>query len=97
MLESRSGAFRANVELRGQFRFSTLDVDADSDPGAMRRDDSDLALNRARFKFGGHAFESWMKYYTEYDFVSHYLLDLWVEPQPFAATRFSHRPVQGAV
>jgi len=88
ILESRSGAFRANVELRGQFRFSTVDVDADSDPGTMRRDESDFSLNRGRFKLGGHAFEPWMKYYTEYDFVSHYLLDLWVEPQPFEELGF---------
>ncbi|MGI9341310.1 MAG: porin [Gammaproteobacteria bacterium] len=88
VLESSSGAFRANVELRGQFRFSTLDVDADSDPASMRRDESDVSLNRARFKLGGHAFQPWMKYYTEYDFVSHYLLDLWIEPQPFEELGF---------
>ena len=75
------GRFAARFEVRGQFRFSDIDVDADSGVG-NQRDKQEFELNRGRLKLGGYAGPEWMKYYTEYDFTTHYLLDLWVEPTP---------------
>jgi len=81
-LESSDGRYRAHIELRGQFRFSDIDLDSDSGIGDPQKDNSELELNRARFKLGGHVYWPWMDYYTEYDFVNDVLLDLWVEPTP---------------
>jgi len=87
-LESPDGNYLAHIELRGQLRFSDIDLDADSGIGDPQREDGELKLNRARFKLGGHLFRSWMKYYTEYDFVRDALLDLWVAPQVSDALGF---------
>jgi phosphate-selective porin OprO/OprP len=87
-LESPDGNYLAHVELRAQTRFSDFDVDADSEIGDQEREDGELKLNRARIKLGGHLFRQWLKYYTEYDFVSDTLLDLWAAPQVSEALGF---------
>jgi len=87
-VESVDGNYRAHIELRGQLRFSDIDLDADAETGGAQADGSELKLNRARFKLGGHLFRPSMKYYTEYDFVKDLLLDIWVAPQPLEALGF---------
>jgi hypothetical protein len=79
---SPGGAFSAHFQIRGQTRYSDVDVDEDSGV-SVSRDEQDFELNRGRFKLGGHAGAEWMKYYTEYDFTNHYLIDIWIEPRPF--------------
>jgi len=80
--------FAAHFRIRGQFRYSDLDLDADSSPADPRREESEFSLNRGRFKLGGHIGPKWMEYYTEYDFTDSRLLDLWVEPKPYAELSF---------
>lgn len=81
-VESAAGNFSARFELRGQFRYTDIDLDADSGFGSSQTEDSELKINRARFKMGGHAGRDWMKYYTEYELKKGVLLDLWIAPQP---------------
>jgi len=81
-VESAAGNFSARFELRGQFRYTDIDLDADSGFGMPQTEDSELKINRARFKMGGNAGRDWMKYYTEYELKKGVLLDLWIAPQP---------------
>ena len=81
-VESEDGNYSARFELRGQFRFTDIDLDADSGFGTPQTEDSELKLNRARFKWGGHAVREWLDYYTEYELKKGVLLDLWVAPKP---------------
>ena len=81
-IESAGGNYSARMELRGQFRFSSIDLDADSGFGGSQTEGSEFKLNRARFKIGGHAVRDWMKYYAEYELKREVMLDLWIAPQP---------------
>ena len=74
-IRSRDGNFAAHIDWRAQLRFTSRDFD---DPIAPNPDDreGDFAVNRARFKLGGHAYRTWLTYYLEYDFPRSALLDL---------------------
>jgi len=74
-IRSSDGDFAAHIDWRAQLRFTNRDFD---DPLAPNPDDheGDFVVNRARFKLGGHAFQPWLTYYFEYDFVRPALLDL---------------------
>lgn len=74
-IRSPDGNFAAHIDWRAQLRFTIRDFD---DPIAPNPDDREgnIVVNRARFKFGGHAFRPWLTYYLEYDFVRPALLDL---------------------
>jgi len=62
---------------RLQFRYSTLKGNP-VEPGKLpQQDDEEAKLNRARIKFGGHAFTPRFVPYLEYDLVDDRLLDLW--------------------
>ena len=75
-LRSSDGRYLMQLQARLQFRYA---VPFDTDP--LTFDDFDdtrqqvFKINRARLKIGGHAFESWLKYYWEYDLVGANLLD----------------------
>lgn len=68
--------FLLQVQSRFQFRYATPD---DQNPLTFEdfTDESTniLKINRARLKVGGHAYQPWLKYYWEYDFVNSNLLD----------------------
>lgn len=68
--------FMLQIQSRFQFRYASPD---DQDPITFT-DFTDertnvLKINRARLKVGGHAYQPWLKYYWEYDFVNSNLLD----------------------
>jgi phosphate-selective porin len=71
------GRFRAWFTLRAQFR---LTYPFGEDPRApedfSRTEETAFSVNRARFKWGGHAFEKWLDYYLEYELKNARLLDL---------------------
>lgn len=76
-LRSADGNYRAWFGLRAQLR-STFPFE--DDPRTLTDLDGDdevsLSVNRARFKWGGHAYRPWLDYYLEYDLVDSQLLDL---------------------
>jgi phosphate-selective porin len=74
-LKSRDDNYHAHVELRAQFRFTHRDFDGPIAPNP-EESASQFAINRARFKLGGHAYRPRLEYYLEYDFVNSWLLDL---------------------
>ena len=75
-IRSRDGNYHAHIDWRAQLRFTERSFF--DDPIAPNPDEREgnFAVNRARFKMGGHAYRPWLKYYTEYDFVRSALLDL---------------------
>lgn len=68
--------FKLQIQSRFQFRYATPD---DQDPVTFTdftdERTSVFKINRARLKVGGHAYQTWLKYYWEYDFVNSNLLD----------------------
>jgi phosphate-selective porin OprO/OprP len=69
--------FLLQIQSRLQFRFYTPN---DQEP--LTYDDYNIdenktafKINRARLKVGGHAFETWLKYYWEYELSQSNLLD----------------------
>ncbi|MBP1841195.1 hypothetical protein [Formosa algae] len=68
--------FALHIESRLQFRFSTP---SDLNPVTYDEIYSDketvFKINRARLKVGGHAFQSWLKYYWEYELSASNLMD----------------------
>lgn len=68
--------FSLQIQSRLQFRYS---VPNDEDPitfdDFQQRRRHTLAINRARLKVGGHAFQPWLKYYWEYELSQNNLLD----------------------
>jgi phosphate-selective porin len=78
-LQTKDAKSTAHIDLRVQTRFST--VDYDNDFGNPNEDAKELKFNRVRFKLGGTLGATWLKYYTEYDFVRPALLDMWIAPK----------------
>ncbi len=62
--------------VRLQTRYTDATVDYDDESGKPTDNDSELKLNRGRFKLGGHLVSPRFQVYTEYDFINGYLLDL---------------------
>jgi hypothetical protein len=83
VFKSRDGNFAMELGLRFQFRYSYPqegDSLKASDPEKFDdKDVSSFRLRRARLKIGGHGFQPWLKYYSEYDFPSNTLLDFRVD------------------
>jgi len=78
-LQTRDGKFEMQIQGRVQLRYS-YDQEGDGfkpqSPTAFDdRDVSSFRVRRARIKVGGHGFVPWLKYYTEYDWVSNTMLD----------------------
>ncbi len=77
--QSRDGKFEMLIQNRVQFRYSyDQESDVFQSPAPNIFDDKDTSsfrIRRARIKVGGHGFVPWLKYYTEYDWVSNTLLD----------------------
>jgi len=61
--------------VRLQTRFSTEDITQDLLPGDPSETDSEVKLNRGRFKLGGHLINPDFAVYTEYDFPTGRLID----------------------
>jgi hypothetical protein len=74
-LRSRDGNYYAHVNIRAQLRFTSREFDDPIAPSPEVQE-GDFAVNRARFKLGGHAYRRWLQYYLEYDLVNSWLLDL---------------------
>jgi len=78
-LQTRDGKFEMQIQGRLQLRYS-YDQEGDGfKPQAPTAfDDKDVSsfrVRRARIKIGGHGYWPWLKYYTEYDWVSSTMLD----------------------
>ena len=72
---SGDGNYLMQIQFRGQFRMA---YPTDSDPielSDFQEEQLYMRVNRARMKFGGHAFNPSLKYYLEYDFFGGNLLD----------------------
>ncbi|MEJ2548368.1 MAG: porin [Gemmatimonadota bacterium] len=84
--ESADGRFLLQLQARLQFRISHP---FDSDPVTFQEitdnDDLSFAVRRARLKVGGHAFETWLKYYFEYGLASSALLNFEAKVEKFQA------------
>jgi phosphate-selective porin len=78
-LQTRDGKFDMLIQNRLQFRYSyDQESDAFSNAAGTSFNDKDVSsfrIRRARLKVGGHGFVPWLKYYTEYDWVSNTMLD----------------------
>lgn len=75
-IESADGSFKMKAELRFQFRASTpFENNPDEFEDVELADIADASLNRARLKFEGHAYKSWLHYKVEYDLKGSSLLD----------------------
>jgi phosphate-selective porin len=81
-IRSRDGNYHAHIEWRAQLRFTSRDFDDPIAPNPEEKD-GQFAVNRARFKMGGHAYRRWLSYYFEYDFPRSALLDLRFTLQAF--------------
>jgi phosphate-selective porin len=81
--------FLLQIQSRLQFRFSTPE---DQDPVTF--DDftdsktSQLKINRARLKVGGHAYQPWIKYYFEYELAQSNLLNFTIKIEKWEWLRF---------
>lgn len=77
--QTRDGKFEMLIQNRFQFRYSyDQESDAFTNAAATAFNDKDVSsfrVRRARIKVGGHGFVPWLKYYTEYDWVSNTMLD----------------------
>jgi phosphate-selective porin OprO/OprP len=84
--ETADGRFLLQLQARLQFRISHP---FDSDPVTFQEitdnDDLSFAVRRARLKVGGHAFETWLKYYFEYGLASSALLNFEAKVEKFQA------------
>ncbi len=80
--ESDDGLFLLQIQTRFQFRISHP---SDDDPVSLDPvpDQTSLDIRRGRLKVGGHAWQTWLKYYWEYDFPSSQLLDFRVTLQRY--------------
>lgn len=75
-IRSGGGAFKAEMHLRSQIRFSTPFASAPRrNRDFSRTSDRDLRFRRARFKAQGEVFRPWIRFKTEYDLVGTRLLD----------------------
>ena len=79
-IQTRDGKFEMLIQGRLQFRYSYPE---DGDAIPPNPDASTFRVRRARIKVGGHGYWSWLKYYTEYDWVSNTLLDWRVDVATF--------------
>jgi phosphate-selective porin OprO/OprP len=62
--------------IRLQARYSSSQIFVDELPGRIPEERSTFAINRGRFKLGGHLFDPAFEIYSEYDVVDSRLLDL---------------------
>lgn len=78
-IETKDGKFEMNIQNRVQLRYSYNQEGDSLSPASVGvfddKDVSSFRVRRARFKVGGHGFVPWLKYYTEYDWVSGTMLD----------------------
>ena len=76
-IATQDGRFETNIQWRAQLRyFYPFDVDPDEPDEFDALGSSTFRISRARLKVGGHAFRSWLKYYTQFDLRNSRLLDL---------------------
>ena len=86
---TRDDRFLLQVQGRLQFRFATPE---DQDPVTF--DDfeggksTSFAINRARLKVGGHAFQPWIKYYWEYELSQSNLLNFTISIEKWEWLKF---------
>ena len=67
-IRSRDGNYHAHIDWRAQLRFTQSNLGEELVPNPETRE-GEFAVNRARFKMGGHAYRPWLVYYLEFDFV----------------------------
>lgn len=76
-IKTADGRYRMHLWFRGQFRYSYPFEDAPTSASDFEEPAaSSIDVNRARIKLGGNVYQTWLKYYLEYDFVVPTLLDL---------------------
>ena len=95
-LSSANNNYFMHIEWRGQFRIS---YPTDTDPITLNDFEGNkihMYINRARIKVGGHSYQSWLKYYLEYELAGSYLLDfrLMIEKFPFLKIKIGQWKVQ---
>jgi phosphate-selective porin len=84
--QSADGRYLLHVESRLQFRYAyPFDTDPVNHKDFEERDQQIIRINRARIKIGGNVFETWLKYYWEYELAQSNLLDfrVMVEKYPW--------------
>lgn len=87
-LESPGGRVGLHPQLRFQTRLSyPFDADPRTAEATERPGDTDLTLNRSRFKLGGHVGAPWVKFYTEIELRGRRLLDLRASLERWEALR----------
>jgi phosphate-selective porin len=70
------GRFLLQIESRLQFRYAyPFDTDPVTYEDFGQDDQNILKINRARLKIGGNVFQTWLKYYWEYELAAGNLLD----------------------
>lgn len=74
--ESQDGNNFLWFGVRLQSRFSNSRITQDMLPGEPVEKESDIKVNRGRFKLGGHLISPTLAVYSEYDFTKNNLLDL---------------------
>ena len=72
-LKSHNNKFKLQIQSRFQFRYYNP---YNNDPYEVEQNSKQgFALNRARLKVGGNAFQPWIKFYWEYELSAANLLD----------------------
>jgi hypothetical protein len=87
-IRSRNGNYHAHIDWRAQMRFTESVYGAEGLAPDPESREGRFAVNRARFKLGGHAYRPWLIYYLEFDFVTPALLDLRFTLKPSDAFQF---------
>ncbi|MGH9462317.1 MAG: hypothetical protein ACRD1X_13940, partial [Vicinamibacteria bacterium] len=73
---SADGRYVMNLWFRGQFRYAyPFDASPTTAEGFEAPSESSFSVRRARVKLGGNVYQTWLKYYFEYDLPSNQLLD----------------------
>ncbi len=83
--ELENGKLGLRLQFRSQFRYTLVDSgDQQNQPGEpdLIEERSDLDINRARIKLGGHVWKPWLEFYWENDLLKGRLLDLRAMIQP---------------
>lgn len=89
--ETTDNRFKMQIQGRIQSRFATP---SDSQPTALEdytlysSGDDELGINRARLKIKGHAYQPWLKFAIEHDFVNSRLLTYTVNVEKYDWLKF---------
>ena len=88
-VRTENDSFSLHLQVRGQFRYSNQDSEEHPNPEDFVDEEEGFRIQRARIKFGGHAYRKWLKYYTEIELATPRLLTMrfTVQPKPTIGLR----------